>query len=170
LPTTGFRVGPGSVDDLPVLLPLFDRAVEWLVERRQEGQWGSTPFSESAATAGHLRGLVAAGDLRVARAAGGAVVGGCVVGDAPSYAPALVEASRYLEAMVSDRRLAGRGIGSLLVADAVERTLAAGAEVLRADCWDGAPGLVRWYERQGFEAGDVVLVGAWPARMLARRV
>jgi GNAT superfamily N-acetyltransferase len=166
----GVGVGPGSLDDLAALLPLFDRAVEWLVELGQEGQWGATPFSESAAMSGHLRGLVAAGDLRVARAAGGAVVGGCVLGDAPSYAPAFVEPSRYLEAMVTDRRLAGRGIGSLLVADAVERTLAAGVGVLRTDCWDGAPGLVRWYERQGFEAGGVVLVGAWPARMLALRV
>jgi GNAT superfamily N-acetyltransferase len=165
-----FGVGRGSLDDLPVLLALFDRAVEWLVSRGQEGQWGSTPFSENAAMSDHLRQIVAAGDLRVARDGGGAVVGGCVLGDAPSYAPASGEPACYLEAMVSDRRLAGGGIGSLLVADAVERTLAAGARLLRTDCWDGAPGLVRWYERQGFEAGEVVLVGAWPARMLARRV
>jgi hypothetical protein len=40
--------------------------------------------------------------------------------------------------------------GSELVKQAVRDARAAGSELLRADCWAGAPSLVAWYERQGF--------------------
>ncbi len=40
---------------------------------------------------------------------------------------------------------------------AVER----GAELLRVDCWAGAPRLVRWYEEQGFTRSGTFAVGDW---------
>jgi predicted N-acetyltransferase YhbS len=56
----------------------------------------------------------------------------------------------YLLFLISDRDQAGSGIGSELVRRAVTDARAAGSHVLRVDCWAGAPGLVAWYERQGF--------------------
>ena len=96
------------------------------------------------------------------------MAGCCVVGPAPQYAPAAEEPERYLEALVTDRELAGQGIGTLLVDDAERLGRAAGARVLRSDCWAEAEGLVRWYERLGFQRDGVKLVGTWPAQMFRR--
>ena len=93
-----------------------------------------------------------------------------MLGARPAYAPAVDLPERYIEAMVTDRRLAGRGIGSSLVADAVARARAAGATVLRADCWAESERLVRWYEQQGFAREHVVRVDGWPAQLLRRAV
>ena len=71
------------------------------------------------------------------------------------------EPERYIEALVTSRRHAGRGIGALLVAGAVEEARTAGAAVLRVDCWAGAPPLVAWYERQGFVRSGTFDVGGW---------
>jgi GNAT superfamily N-acetyltransferase len=118
----------------------------------------------------YLQTIVDAGDLRLARSADGAIAGALVVGEAPAYAPVEDVPERYLEAMVSDRRLAGRGIGALLVADAVDRARAAGAEQLRCDCWAGAERLIAWYEQQGFERAERIDVDGWPAQLLRMRL
>jgi GNAT superfamily N-acetyltransferase len=162
-----FVVSTGAPEQIVDLLPLFDGAVEWLVERGQAGQWGTEAFSARSSMVDHLHELAGRGALLLARTADGAIVGGCVVGETPPYAPAGIGPERYLEALVTERSLAGQGIGGLLVARAVSVARAAGADVLRSDCWAEAGGLVRWYERQGFVAAEVVLVGTWPARMLA---
>jgi GNAT superfamily N-acetyltransferase len=165
-----FIVGDGDARDLESLIALLDAAVVWLVDRGAGGQWGSVPFSASPAMVVYLRRIAEAGELRVARDATGRVVGGYVLGGPPGYAPAVARVERYVEAMVSDRTLAGRGIGAALVRDAIERSRAAGASLVRADCWAGAERLIRWYESQGFERGDVVLVGDWPAQLLRMSV
>jgi hypothetical protein len=39
------RIRPGGADDIPAVIGLFDRAVEWLVARGRTGQWGTKPWS-----------------------------------------------------------------------------------------------------------------------------
>lgn len=74
----------------------------------------------------------------------------------------------YLLFVLSSRDHVGQGIGSLLVRHAEAQ--AAGSEVLRVDCWAGAPSLVRWYERQGFQRSDTFWVGDWQGRVFEMRL
>jgi GNAT superfamily N-acetyltransferase len=169
-PVSAYSVRSGQAGDLAELLRLLDGAVEWLGARGAAGQWGREPFSASEAMVAYLEEIVAAGELRVAADVDGAVVGGYVLGARPAYAQPIAEPERYLEAMVSDRHLAGRGVGSLLVMDAVARSSDLGAYVLRADCWAEGARLIRWYEAQGFTRDGVIRVGDWPAQLLRREL
>jgi GNAT superfamily N-acetyltransferase len=148
------------------MLTMLDAAVAWLVARGGEGQWGKEPLSMNGAMVEYLSHIITLGELRVAQNSTGRVVGGYVLGGRPNYAPSISEPERYIEAMVTDRRFAGNGIGGLLVADAVLRARAVGATRLRTDCWSGSARLVRWWEEQGFNRGATVLVGDWPAQLL----
>jgi GNAT superfamily N-acetyltransferase len=161
-----YEIRRGDAPDLPAMLALLDAAVEWLVARGAAGQWGSAPFSASPAMVGHLTRIAADGELRIAVDSSRTVVGGYVLGHRPAYAAEIPEPERYIEAMVTSRARSGRGIGALLVGDAVTRARAAGALVLRTDCWERSPRLVRWYEAHGFERAGVVDVDGWPAQML----
>ena len=65
------------------------------------------------------------------------------------------------------------GIGAELVARAAAEARAAGSEVLRVDCWAGAPTLVAWYERQGFVRSDSFTVevrGPWHGQVFEMRL
>ena len=52
----GVRVRKGGPQDVAAVLTMFDGAVKWLVARGSEGQWGSAPFSSSAARVEQARG------------------------------------------------------------------------------------------------------------------
>jgi GNAT superfamily N-acetyltransferase len=80
------------------------------------------------------------------------------------------EPERYVEALVTSRRHAGRGIGARLVAAAADEARAAGAVVLRVDCWAGAPPLVAWYERQGFARSGTFDVDGWIGQVFTMRL
>jgi GNAT superfamily N-acetyltransferase len=98
----------------------------------------------------------------------GETVGACViVGSAPEYVPSNRLSETYLYFLISDRTCAGMGVGSALVHAAADEARAAGSEVLRVDCWAGAPSLVDWYTRQGFTASDTFTVGEnWRGQLL----
>jgi GNAT superfamily N-acetyltransferase len=72
--------------------------------------------------------------------------------------------------LVTSRRHAGTGIGSALVERAVTEARMAGVELLRVDCWAGAPSLVGWYEAQGFVATEGFAVGDWQGQLLELRI
>ena len=88
--------------------------------------------------------------LRIAEIDGQPVGASVLTGTAPCYVPEIGKPESYLHFLISDRARAGLGIGSELVLRAADDTRAAGAEVLRVDCWADAPGLVAWYVKQGF--------------------
>jgi len=150
----------GSTDDTGTLLALFDEAVAWLVARGQTGQWGSEPFSARPSTATRVRAWAAGGGLRIAEE-DGEPVGALVLGRRPAWVPPVPEVERYVQALVSSRRHAGRGVGAALLAHAREEAREGGAELLRVDCWEGAPALVAWYERQGFARAGTFAVDGW---------
>lgn len=148
--------GPADVADV---LALFDEAVAWLVARGQKRQWGSEPLSRKPAFRARVDGWARGGGLWLAEL-GDEPVGALVVGARPAHVAAVEHPELYVDLLLTSRRHAGRDIGGQLVAKAVALGRAAGAELLRVDCWAGAPSLVRWYERQGFvRDGDFELDG-----------
>ena len=147
---TAIVIRPGGPRDVAAVVALWDRAISWLVARDQLGQWGGEPVSARPQTVSRVQEWARGPGLRIA-SLDGAAVGASVISDScPPYVAAVQVPETYLTFLVSDRDHAGEGIGSELVARAAREARAAGSELLRVDCWAGAPGLVAWYERQGF--------------------
>jgi ribosomal protein S18 acetylase RimI-like enzyme len=158
---------PGSRDDAPALLDLFDEAVAWLVARGQPGQWGTEPWSTSERHASFVSELAASG-LTIAEDEG-VVVGALVVGEPMPYVDPAPEPELYVRLLITSRRRSGERIGEQLVERAKEDARARGVSLLRVDCY-AAPTLVAWYERQGFEVVAPLQVGEWEGRLLQQRV
>jgi len=103
--------------------------------------------------------------LTVAQLAGEVVGVSVTESSHPDYVSDIPRRESYLIFVLSSRNHAGNGIGSLLVRRAVVEARAAGSEVLRVDCWAGAPALVAWYERQGFQRSDTFAVDDWQGQV-----
>jgi GNAT superfamily N-acetyltransferase len=163
------EIREGDAGDAAAVLALFDEAVAWLVARGQTGQWGSRPFSAIDRRVAQAAEWAAGGGLRIA-SVDGAVAGALVLGARPPWVTPVADAERYVEALVSSRRLAGRDVGGELLRHATAETRAAGAWLLRVDCWAGAPPLVAWYERQGFHRSGTFDFDGWHGQVLSMRV
>jgi GNAT superfamily N-acetyltransferase len=83
------------------------------------------------------------------------------VGSHPPHVEPIERSELYIELLISSRRHAGRGIGARLVRLARDIAIERGVDVLRVDCWAGAPTLVEWYERQGFTRSGMFDVDGW---------
>jgi len=160
----GLTIRPGGEADGPAVIAMFDEAVAWLVERGQTGQWGATPFSERPGIRERVYGFKVGGGLHVAEGKG-EPVGVLVVGPAPAYAPPAPVPELYIIHLLSSRRLIGQGIGAALVTKAIEVGYERNAEVLRVDCWAHAPGLVHWYEKQGFTRSNRFELNGWQGQI-----
>jgi GNAT superfamily N-acetyltransferase len=160
---------PGSRDDGAWLLGLFDEAVAWMVARGQGEQWGSRPWSEDPTRVARVEGLARGGGLRVAELDDEAV-GALVVGARPGHVPPVDRPELYIELLLTSRRYAGREIGSRLVQVAVDEAQAVGRELVRVDCWAGAPTLVAWYRRQGFVPSGTFDVNGWPGQIFTMAI
>jgi GNAT superfamily N-acetyltransferase len=168
---TTLRIRNGSGADAPAVVGLFDEAVAWLAARGQDGQWGTTPWSQRPELVSRVDGWARRGGLRIAHDDGDATaLGALVLGVHPPHVEPIEEAEAYVEAVVSSRAHAGRGIGAALVAAAAQEAREAGAVVLRVDCWVGAPPLVAWYERQGFVRSGRFDVRGWIGQVFTMRL
>ena len=166
-----FRIRTGSAADAPAVVGLFDEAVAWLVARGQEGQWGTTPWSQRPELVARTHAWARGDGLRIAQEDGDATpLGALVLGVHPPHVEPIDEPEAYVEALVTSRAHAGRRIGAQLVAAAAEEARAAGAAVLRVDCWAGAPPLVAWYERQGFRRSGSFDVRGWIGQVFTMRL
>jgi GNAT superfamily N-acetyltransferase len=159
----------GTPEDLPAILRLFDDALAWLVARGQTGQWGTQPFRERPQFAARLRSFFDDSTAWLAEAEG-APVGIVFGGAAEAFVPQTDEPEVYVKGLVTARQLAGRGIGAALLQRVFEQARGAGIDLVRVDCWAGAPRLVRWYEEQGFTATRRFTVGEWEGQQLERRL
>lgn len=159
----------GGPADEEMLLELFDQAVEWLLGRGQQGQWGGERPSGQADWRARVHGLVMDTDLRVLESQG-KTVGALAVGEAPGYVSPPSVPERYIHLMLTARTHMGQGLGQELLGLAEEEARCAGAEQLRVDCWAGAPTLVSWYERMGFERCETFELRDWPGQILRRHV
>jgi GNAT superfamily N-acetyltransferase len=163
------RVRQGTPDDLPAILALFDDALAWLVARGQTSQWGTQPFRERPHFAARLRSFFDDSTAWIAEEESepvGIVFGGA----AEAFVPQTDEPEVYVKALVTARRVAGRGVGAALLERVVAQARAAGIELVRVDCWAGAPRLVRWYEDHGFTATARFTVGEWEGQQFERRL
>jgi ribosomal protein S18 acetylase RimI-like enzyme len=164
------HIRPGTATDVPLLLALFDEAVAWLVARGQPGQWGTMPWSQRPRAVGYVKAWANGRGLRIAQEHDATPLGALVLGTRPPHVEPIDEPEGYVEALVTSRRHAGRGIGARLVAAAADEARAAGAAVLRVDCWAGAPPLVAWYERQGFARSGTFDVDGWIGQVFTMRL
>ena len=167
------RIREGRAGDSEAVLGLWDTAIAWLAERGQPGQWGTEPASSRPRTREMVERWFGTAGVRIAelddRAVGASVTGP----EPPGHVPGTKLRETYLLFLISDRRHAGMGIGAELVRRAADEARAAGSEVLRVDCWAGAPPLVAWYERQGFVRSDTFTVevrGAWHGQVFEMRL
>ncbi|WP_444947732.1 GNAT family N-acetyltransferase [Micromonospora ureilytica] len=171
--TRGVRIRRGGRADAPGMLAMLDAAVAWMNDRGNTEQWGTTPFSEKPGGADLVDRYLTENLPYIAEVDGtpaAALVLDCGPDPRAPIAPA-DEPERYVRLLVSDRRLAGRNLGSALLAHAVEETRRAGVRLLRVDCWAGGGGeLVAYYERHGFTPTETFLAGSWPGQVLAQRV
>jgi ribosomal protein S18 acetylase RimI-like enzyme len=155
-----YEIRPGSPDDEAALLALFDEAVAWMVARGQTGQWGDRPFSERKETRARVREFAEHRGLWMAER-DGEPLGALIVGVHPPHVEPIDRSELYIELLISSRRHSGNGIGERLVRLADDIAVERGVEVLRVDCWAGAPTLVGWYEAQGFERSGTFDVHGW---------
>ncbi|MCW2872190.1 MAG: family N-acetyltransferase [Streptomyces oryziradicis] len=170
-PVQAARIRPGGEEDIPLILAMLDGAVEWLVAHGRSGQWGTEPWSARPAGVKRVGEIVCAGTPWIAEIDG--VPAGTITlsGEAAPYVPAAEEPEVYVHLLVTDRRYAGRGVGSALLAHAREETRRLGIGLLRVDCYAGSEGrLVDYYRRNGFVPVQPFTVGAWPGQLLAQRV
>ncbi|MFG2874595.1 GNAT family N-acetyltransferase [Streptomyces sp. NPDC048337] len=169
----GLRIRPGNLADAPAVLDMLDSAVVWMNGRGNTEQWGTTPYSQKPGGVVRVERYMTENAPHIAEL-DGTPVGVLVLDSGPSPQMPIASAGepeRYVRLLVSDRRHAGLGIGTALLAHAAEETRRAGVELLRVDCWAGGGGeLVAFYERSGFTPTDRFLSDAWPGQVLAMRV
>jgi GNAT superfamily N-acetyltransferase len=166
---SGLTIRPGDETDGPAVIAMFDEAVAWLVDRGQTGQWRAMPFSERPGIRERVYGFKVGGGFHIAEWEG-EPVGVLVVGPAPGYAPPAPLPELYIILLLSSRRLIGRGIGAALVSKAIELAYERRAEILRVDCWAHAPGLVHWYEKQGFSRSNRFELNGWQGQIFTMEV
>jgi GNAT superfamily N-acetyltransferase len=163
----------GHHDDGDAILSLWDMAIAWMVRRGQPGQWGTEPASARPRSRELVGTWLREPGLRIAEIAGEAVGASVTVATPPAHVPATPLRETYLYFLISHRGYAGRDIGGRLVRLAASEARIAGSEVLRVDCWAGAPALVAWYERQGFVRSDSFTVdvrGPWYGQVFEMRL
>ncbi|MGR6918965.1 GNAT family N-acetyltransferase [[Actinomadura] parvosata] len=93
------------------------------------------------------------------------------MGPAHDYVPPAADPELYVQALVTDRRHAGLGIGRALLDRAATEARGRGLALLRVDCYAGHDGrLVAYYESCGFTRVAPFTVGEWPGMLLQRRL
>ncbi|WP_225834062.1 GNAT family N-acetyltransferase [Streptomyces sp. NK08204] len=163
----------GSLDDVPLIIGMFDSSVAWLVSQGRTRQWGSEPLSPNPKFVEMVEGYVSRGTPYIAEV-DGVPAATLTLSSAPGpYLEPADEPERYIHLLASDRRFKGHGAGAALLAHAAEVTRQAGISLLRVDCYAGDDGkLVAFYEKNGFIPTESFTHGpeAWPGQVLARRV
>ena len=158
---------PAEPRDKVALLGMFDEAVAWLVARDQVGQWGDRPWSQAEEGCRAVQAMLEGGGMYVLEKRG-RVVGALDVGGRPEYAQPIDASELYIRLVLTSRTEAGRSFGRTLIERAVELAQGQGAEMMRVDCWAGAPGLVAWYEGFGFACSQAFTLDGWHGQVLER--
>ena len=119
----------------------------------------------------HMRREIEEYDLWIAEI-DGQPIGAMLLGEAPTrYVEPVDERELYLHLLLTSRQHTGQGIGRALVDQAMQVARERGIDLMRVDCYGGDDGkLVRAYEQLGFYPTHIVMVGEWPAQVLAMRV
>jgi GNAT superfamily N-acetyltransferase len=140
------RAVPG---DLRTVLAILHSAADWLHSRGIE-QWpdGSPSLGPIA-----IGGQIERGEFWIVSEDRDpvAVIALSRDGDADFWSPAeLEEAAVYVSKAAVLRRMAGRGLGALLLRWACDRIWDMGDDIARLDVWKTNTGLQEYYRRQGW--------------------
>ena len=182
----------GTLADVPVLLRVFDIAMEWLAAQGRTGQWGTEKASSRPDRIKTMTEFAESGGLWVAvdtdwkeepttqESDGGVVspvvstrdvVGAVCVGEAWAHVKPATEPELYIRFLIANHESKRRGVGGLLMAKVRELARDAGVEVLRVDCYNGDDQkLVGWYESQEFQREEPFVVKGWPGMLLTQRL
>jgi GNAT superfamily N-acetyltransferase len=163
------RIRRGGPADAEHVIALFDEAVAWMVARGQTGQWGERPMSENERMVARVTDWASTGELWMTYV-DGVPAGAMVLGERAGHVHPVEEPEVYVELLLSSRRLAGNRIGARLLEYAVRLTRERGVELLRVDCWAGAPRLVAFYEAQGFVRDGTFEVNGWSGQVFSMRL
>ncbi|MFG1694544.1 GNAT family N-acetyltransferase [Nonomuraea sp. NPDC049309] len=164
------HIRPAGPQDVPVALGMFDSAVAWLTAQGRTGQWGSRPFTGDARRTEQVTSWQRGGGMHIAER-DGEPAGMISVGPAHDYVAPAGEPDLYVQALVTDRRHAGHGVGRALLDWAAAQAAERGLGLLRVDCYAGGDGrLVAFYESCGFSRVAPFRVGEWPGMLLQRRI
>ncbi|GAA3262408.1 GNAT family N-acetyltransferase [Nonomuraea helvata] len=164
------RIREGRDGDVPIVLGMFDSAVAWLTSQGRTGQWGSSPFTGNERRTRQITDWLELGGMRIAEL-DDQPAGCIVVGAAHDYVTPATEPELYVQALVTDRRHAGHGVGHTLLDWAAAEAGRRGVGLLRVDCYAGDDGrLVSYYESCGFTRSAPFTVGEWPGMLLHRRL
>lgn len=116
--TRGVRVRRGGPADAPAVLDMLDAAVIWMNDRGNTEQWGTTPFSKKPGGIERVNRYLTE-QLPYIAEVDGTPAAAMVLDSGPDpqapIAPA-AEPERFVRLLVSDRRFAGRHLGSALLA------------------------------------------------------
>ncbi|TYB40037.1 GNAT family N-acetyltransferase [Actinomadura chibensis] len=165
------RIRRGGPDDAPAMLAMLDGAVAWLAANGRTGQWGSAPWSEDPRRVERISGIARDDEVWVAEVDGRPAGVLATAPGPPHYVEPVDEPELYITLLVTDRAFAGRGVGGALIGKAGDEARAKGIDLVRVDCYAGGDGrLVEYYRGHGFEPVGELMVGAWPGRVLSRRV
>ncbi|RYG23748.1 GNAT family N-acetyltransferase [bacterium] len=156
---------PATLEDLPFILDLFDRRVEWLVAQGVPGQWGTEPVSAKESFAGRVEGWVTTGDAWVVDG-----LSAIVLSDAPPpyAAEGWKQNSIFLSGLITAPRPEARGLGRSMMAWAEDRLRAQGRTWLRLDCWADGDFLQGYYESMGFSKIGEFVVGPFRGAVMEK--
>lgn len=161
----------GDSGDVKTLLRFFDEAVEWLVERGSEGQWGAEPWSELPRQVERVEGLAEDPGLRIAVVGGEAAGALILAGEGAEHVPKADEPEVYVRLLITSRRFAGQKVGARLIEYTLDEARRRGVSLVRVDCWAGGDGaLQRYYEGQGFSPTEQFDVDGWAGQVLEQRL
>ncbi|WP_406091758.1 GNAT family N-acetyltransferase [Kitasatospora purpeofusca] len=171
------KIRNGGPEDIPEILSLLDGAVEWLTAQGRTRQWGEHSFSGTPARVEHIGKYGHEPFLiRLAVDEEGRTVGSCVLSEErPEYATPVDGPELYIRNLVTDRTRKGSGIGTALIADALDEAHRRGIGLLRVDCFAGGDRkLVGQYRALGFTETESFEVeqpaGLWQGQILAIRL
>jgi GNAT superfamily N-acetyltransferase len=164
------RARKARTGDEQRILSLLDEAVEWLLARGQEAQWGSEQPSRSERWQRRVTELLDECEVDVLELDDGVTVGVLATGSAPSYVSPLAasQTELYVHLLLTARSHRGQDLGGQLLKLAERRARRRRLGRMRVDCWAVAPTLVGWYERNGFVRDATFAVGDWQGQLLER--
>ena len=175
-----------SDHDIKAFMSLFDRRIEWLnASKGIHEHWGREPWSQTRGTEPAEK-ILKSGDPAwfVLDTLGDEMkeVAALMIGSRMPYVTfedgEKAEEELYLKVLVVDPAFSGKNIGGRLIGKAKEEARKQCVKWLRIDCFRGDPeqgkdGLVKYYERMGFERVRPFVVGEkenWTGMLMQMRM
>ncbi|KAI4269363.1 MAG: hypothetical protein L6R38_007493 [Xanthoria sp. 2 TBL-2021] len=187
-----YQIRTASSSDVLVratFLHLFDESVVWLTSRGLSSQWGSEPLKNDPVHIKKVEKIIEQCTVLLATpvktevsSSGPAVLGICLFSSShrshPKVIPPASEPEYYIQLLLTSRSSPStKGLGSAFVTEVDRIARERGIGLIRLDCYAGGEkgeeGLVRVYERMGFQKAGGLLnyyESGWLGQVMERKV